>query len=68
MRERIRGWAARVWRGVLLNGIGALAIAALATLACADGIAHSAGALAWCFGLAGAVLGLIAGEGREVSS
>jgi len=68
VRERLRIWAGRVWRGLLLNAMGALVLAAAATLVGAGTVAHVIGTVAWAAAFVGAVLGLLAGAGREVSS
>lgn len=68
MRDRIRIWAGRVWRGLLLNAMGALVLAAAATLIGAGTVAHVTGTIAWGAAFTGAVLGLVSGAGREVSS
>jgi hypothetical protein len=67
VRNRIRVVAERIWRGLLLNAIGALVLAAIATILGAQSIAHVIGTIAWGAAFVGAIAGLLAGTGREVS-
>jgi hypothetical protein len=62
--SRVARGVDRAWKALLAGAIGALVVAAIATLCGADALSRSAGTVAWAAAALGSTLGLAAGAGR----